>query len=311
MGLFSVASAQKQDVELIDPVNRYSGIEFTMTPGSFPVLQTSMEIRPDSGEETYKGTGRLQGLNVLITGGDSGIGRAVVIAFLREGANVAINYHPDEESDAQDLADFLGREGLTFERIPGDLLNETFCAYLVHEAANRLSGLDILVSNAGYSGVQAGPEWRPIANHSTAQLERLYRTNVFAPFFLTRAAVPLLPRGGSIIFTASGIVSNPEAGAVDYGSSKAAVTHMLRSLAIQLVPQGIRVNGVAPELTYTPFLATCGFTTENITTFAAARPYGRLVQPAELAPLYVSLADPLGTYTSGSIYSGTGTVPGP
>ncbi|KAI0382466.1 oxidoreductase [Hypomontagnella monticulosa] len=297
-----------EDVELIDPISRYKDMNLTIPPQGFPILQTSFDVKPDCGEESYRGRGRLQGLNALITGGDSGIGRGVVIAFLREGANVAINYLPEEEPDVDDLASVLEPEGLTFERIPGNLINETFCAELVHEAANRLGGLDIMVQNAGYSGIVSGSKWQPISNQSTAQLEQIYRTNVFANFFLTRAAVPLLPRGGSIIFTVSGIVYHPDFNAIDYGSSKAAINYMVRSLAGQLAPQGIRVNGVAPSLVYSPFLASSGFTAETVASIAETNTYGRIEQPAELAPLYVDLADPLATFASGSIWSATGAV---
>lgn len=138
------------NVELIDPINRFSNFEFTFPPPRFPVLQRDFENPPDCGEGSYKGRGRLQGLKVLVTGGDSGIGRAVVIAFAREGAKVAINYLPQEEPDAEDLAKFLHREGISIERFPGDLRDETFCSKLVWQAAHRLGGIDILVSNAGY-----------------------------------------------------------------------------------------------------------------------------------------------------------------
>jgi hypothetical protein len=136
-------------VELINPITRFSGHEITLSPPGFPILQTDFVVSPDCGETTYQGSGKLQGLNVLITGGDSGIGRATVIAFAREGANVAINYLPGEEPDAQDLEDLLAQEDLALTRIPGDLTNETFCGFLVEEAASRLGGLDILIGNAG------------------------------------------------------------------------------------------------------------------------------------------------------------------
>ncbi|KAI1469515.1 oxidoreductase [Daldinia caldariorum] len=280
-------------------------------PGKFPILQTSFETPPDCGEYSYRGRGRLQGLNALITGGDSGIGRSVVIAFLREGANVAINYLPEEEPDVDDLANFLEGEGLSFERIPGDLLNETFVTELVHEAADRLGGLDIVVPNAGYSGVINGETWRPIEKQSTEQLERIFRTNVFANFFLVRAAVPLLPRGGSFVFTTSGIINTVNSNAVDYGASKASISYMIRSLSAQLAPKGIRVNGVAPSITYSPFLATAGVSKEAIRAISASNAYGRIEQPAELAPIYVNLADPLATYASGNIWAATGSIPGP
>ncbi|KAL7959335.1 oxidoreductase [Trichoderma compactum] len=268
----------------------------TGAAAEFPVLQSSLDQRPDCGEASYKGAGRLRGLNALITGGDSGIGRAMVIAYLREGAKVAINYMEEEESDAQDLANFLAKEGLSFERIPGNLLNETFCTWLVNEAHRRLGGLGILVNHAG------SPNWRPIANESTEQFDQVFRTNVYASFFLTRAAVPLLPRGGNVVFTASIVAMEPNAGALAYGVSKVAIVMMVRNLAQQLAEDGIRVNGVAPGFTYTPFLAAGGFNTESVKEISDGTFFRRTARPAELAPLYVSVVDASSSYVSGEIY---------
>jgi NAD(P)-dependent dehydrogenase (short-subunit alcohol dehydrogenase family) len=252
----------------------------------------------------------LQGLRALITGGDSGIGRAAVIAYLREGAQVAINYLPGEEVDAQDLADFVAEEGFTIERIPGDLTNETFCDFLPGEAARRLGGLDILVGNAGWAPPQFGPGALPITNHTTEQILRVFRTNIFANLFLVRAAVPLLSPGGSIIFTTSGMAHNPQPTEIDYGASKAALHHITSSLARQLIPLGIRVNAVQPGLTYSPFLAMMGISNELLQQAAesgqALTMTGRLEQPVELAGLFVGLADPVGTYTTGNAYSAGG-----
>jgi NAD(P)-dependent dehydrogenase (short-subunit alcohol dehydrogenase family) len=160
------------------------------------------------------------------------------------------------------------------------------------------------------SGNQQGPNWRPIERFSTEELELIYRVNVFAPLWLTRAAVPLLPRGGSIIVTSSGLVGHPAANSVLYASSKAAVTHTMRSIAQQLVPRGIRVNGVAPPLTYTPFLAAGGFTAEMIRAATEGFALGRPAQPAEIAPLYVDIADPSKTFLSGEVIAVLGGYPG-
>lgn len=150
----------------------------------------------------------------------------------------------------------------------------------------------------------------PTVDYSTPDLLQCFQTNVFAPFFLVRAAAPLMPRGGSIIITASGIVTDPQAFGVDYGASKGAATYMVRGMAQQLASQGIRVNGIAPGMTYTPMLAAGGITPETLDLFVQSYPYGRPAQPAELAPLFVSLADPVQTYTSGEIFSGTAGVLG-
>ncbi|KAH8706420.1 short-chain dehydrogenase/reductase SDR [Ilyonectria robusta] len=301
LGTAFAARGASPPVELIDPNIRFANKTLELPPQGFPILHTSFQYPPDCGETSYRGSGRLRGMKALITGGDSGIGRSIAIAFLREGAEVAINYLPSEEVDAQTLSDFVEQEGFSIERIPGDLANEAFCAELVTEAHRRLGGLDILVNHAGHAGNLQGPNWRPIHEFDTAELEQIYRVNVFAPLWLTRAAVPLLTPGGSIIVTSSGLNAHPVATSVLYGSSKAAVTHTIRSLAQQLLPLGIRVNGVAPPLTYTPFLATGGFTTQHIAAAAQNSLIGRLAQPAEVAPHYVDIADPTKTYMSGEV----------
>ncbi|KAL7943310.1 oxidoreductase [Trichoderma barbatum] len=218
LDLPSLCLATDISKSLIDPIDRFSHMRLSLPTGAaalFPDLQYSLNQRLECGERTYKGSCRLRGPNTLVTGGDSGIGRAIVIAYLREGANVAINYMEEEESDAQDL--------------------ETFCTWLVHEAHRRLGGLDILVNHAGISGYTQGPNWRPIANEAT------------------EAAVPLLPRGGNVVFPASTAAMEPNAGALAYGASKAAIVMMVRNLAQQLAEDGTWVNGVAPGFTYTPF----------------------------------------------------------
>ncbi|KAH7139761.1 hypothetical protein B0J13DRAFT_624580 [Dactylonectria estremocensis] len=297
----TVARSAAPPVQLIDPNVRFSNRTLELPPQGFPILQTSFQYPPDCGETSYRGSGRMRGMKALVTGGDSGMGRAITIAFLREGARVAINYLPSEEVDAQALSDFVTQEGLSIERIPGDLSNETFCAELVTEAHRRLGGLDVLVNHAGEGGNLQGPNWRPIQQFDTEELKKIYQVNVFAPLWLTRAAVPLMSPGSSIIVTSSGLAAHPVATSVLYGSSKAAITHTIRSLAQQLLPLGIRVNGVAPPLTYTPFLAAGGFTTEHLTASARFLPLGRLAQPVEVAPHWVDIADPTKTYMSGEV----------
>ncbi|CAH0024472.1 unnamed protein product [Clonostachys rhizophaga] len=303
LGWFGTAVA---DVTLIDPNTRFSNLSLSLPPSSEIVLQSSFSTPPDCGETSYVGTGRLSGMKALITGGDSGIGRAIVIAYLREGAHVAINYLPEEESDAQALADFLEPEGLTFERIPGNLLNETFCTELVNEAHRRLDGLDVLINHTGVSGIISGPNYRPIEKMDTAELDRVFKINLYAPLFLTRAAVPLLPPGGSILFTTSDLAENPSSTTLIYSATKATNAHYVRALALQLATKGIRVNGVAPAITYTPFLAAGGFDTETMLAIGALNPNGRVEQPVELSPLYVDLVEPSKTFVSGEIYSAVG-----
>lgn len=286
---------------LIDPLTRYANMTLELPEQTFPILHTDFEYPPDCGETTYRGSGRLAGLKALVTGGDSGIGRAIVIAYLREGASIAINYLPSEEDDAQALSDFVAGEGLSFTRIPGDLTNETFCTELVRKTNESLGGLDILINHAGYAGNIQGPHWLPMHEIDTEEIEHVYKVNVFAPLWLTRAAIPYLRPGASIVTTSSGLIGHPVATSVIYGSSKAAITHTIRSIAQQLRPRGIRVNGVAPPLTYTPFLATGGFDTEMIANATRLLGMGRLAQPAEVAPHYVDVVDPSRTYMSGEV----------
>ncbi|KAH6640432.1 hypothetical protein F5144DRAFT_626605 [Chaetomium tenue] len=270
---------------LIDPRTLYPQRVILPDQG-FPGLHRNWDPPIDSGEQSYIGTGRLKGRKALITGGDSGIGRAVAIAYAREGADVTINYLPEEQPDADEVAALVEAEGVRFFAMPGDLRNETFCASLVHRAHDAMGGLDILVSNAGYFVQHFN-----ISTLSTAQILQTFEVNVFASFYLVRAAAPLLPPGASIIFTSSGMARRPHGAAVDYAATKAALVSMAQTLGLQLGPQGIRVNAVAPGLTATNFLTSHGLTTENADTVAAQLPLGRIAQPAELAPVYVMIAE--------------------
>ncbi|PTB53675.1 hypothetical protein M431DRAFT_495644 [Trichoderma harzianum CBS 226.95] len=268
---------------LIDPRTRYPA-NYTLPVQGFPGLQSNWHPRPDCGERSYVGHGRLRGRRALITGGDSGMGRAIAIAFAREGADVAFNYLEVEESDAQETKAFT---------IPGDLRNESFCADLVHRAAASLGGLDIVVSHAGYALEQAY-----IGNHSTESFEQ------------TLAAAPLLPPGSSLIFTASDVAVGGNARLVDYAATKAMLVSFTRSLALQLWPFGIRVNAVAPGGTLTNFLTTQGETTESINGAVSLTPGGRLAQPVEVAPTYVDLAEGINSFASGSVYGANGPTGG-
>lgn len=292
---------ERQTSPLIDPRTRFPS-NVTLPIQGFPGLLSRWNPRPDSGEETYIGHGRLRGRRALITGGDSGIGRAVAIAFAREGADVVINYLPVEDSDAQETARIIRQAGRQAFTIPGDLRNESFCAELVQRAASRLGGLDIVINNAGFARFQP-----TIHNHSTEVFEQTFRTNVYAPFFITRAAVPLLRPGSAIIFTASALAATGSPTSVDYAATKAALVSFTRSLAQQLWPLGIRVNAVAPGATLTNFLTSQGFTTEMANRLTASVPFGRLAQPVEMAHVYVTLAEGISSYTSGSTYGVDGT----
>ncbi|KAJ4292668.1 hypothetical protein N0V90_009331 [Kalmusia sp. IMI 367209] len=291
---------------LIDPRTRFNDLKLELPPQANPVLQRDFPTKPDCGETSYKGYGRLKSRRALITGGDSGIGRAIAIAMAREGAKVAINYLPAEEPDAEDVANLLAKEGIKITRIPGNLLDEEFCSNLVTKAEQALGGLDILVNNAGTGGM-FNPD---ITTYTTAQWDRVFRTNVYAGFFLARAAIPHMPPGSSIIWTVSDVVANPTNAVHDYAATKGAVASLVQTLGISLATKGIRVNGVAPGLTYTPLIAQSGMTTDQLNSFAQTLPLGRPAQPVEMAPLYVNFADPSMTYTSGGILQNNGGTTG-
>lgn len=296
----NAASASTSAV-LINPNTRYNN-NYTLPDQGFPGLDSNWHPPHDDGETSYVGHGRLRGRRALITGGDSGIGRAVAIAYAREGADVAIAYLPQEQSDATVTVNLVRAAGQRIFTFTGDLRNETYCAELVRNAASELGGLDILVSHAGY--VRNSEH---IADLHTADMLRTFETNVYAGLWLTRAAAPILPPGSSIIFTSSQLASSPGSTTVDYSASKAAVRAMTKSLALQLGGQGIRVNAVAPGPIYTNFLTTQGLTTPEIHEICATSTvFGRCGQASEMAPLYVSLADEAMSYTTGSVWGAGG-----
>ena len=300
------AMAQTAAPVLDDPQNKFTSAPFTEQPQKWPALQRDMKPVPDSGERSYRGSGRLRGRKALVTGGDSGIGRAAVIAFAREGADVAINYYPTEEPDAQDVAKLLRAEGHKIVLLPGDLTDEKFCTKLIADANRQLGGLDILVNNAAYQQSKAS-----IADITHEQFDRTMKTNVYAMFWLTKAAVPLMKPGSSIINTASVNSVNPGEELLDYATTKGAIAIFTKGLAKQLGKKGIRVNGVAPGPVWTPLQVAGGQLPGKMGEFGQDTPLGRAGQPGELASLYVTLADPGSSFTSGSIFGangGTGAI---
>jgi len=267
----------------------------------WPGLASRMNPRPDHGETSYKGSGRLAGKKALITGGDSGIGRAAAIAYAREGADVAINYLPDEEPDAREVIALIEAEGRKAVAIPGDLRDEAFCQSLVEQAATQLGGLDILVNNA------ARQQTRPdIASISSQDFDDTMKTNVYAPFWLTKAAVARMTSGAVIVNTSSEQAGNPSPDIVDYALTRAAVLNFTKSMAKQLAPMGIRVNSVAPGPFWTPLQVSGGATEAKLREFGSDSPMGRAGQPAEIAGLYVAAADPLMSFSTGQIFGATG-----
>ncbi|UAK25739.1 SDR family oxidoreductase [Sphingomonas nostoxanthinifaciens] len=284
-----------------DPRNRYPKPPFKSQSQPWPGLASKMDPRPDHGESTYVGSGRLNGRKALITGGDSGMGRAAAIAYAREGADVAINYLPEEEPDAREVIDLIRRAGRKAVAIPGDIRTAAFCKELVAKAVSGLGGLDILVCNAARQ--QSIPS---ILDVTDEEFDRTMKTNIYGPFWIIRAAVPHLEPGSAIIGTASEQAYNPDGDLYAYAQTKAATMNYVKSLAKQLGPKGIRVNGVAPGPIWTPLQISGGASQGKLVTFGATAPLGRPGQPAELAGIYVRLAEDDGSYTTGNIYGAGG-----
>ncbi|RUT72206.1 SDR family oxidoreductase [Flavobacterium cupreum] len=284
-----------------DPSTKYTGPPFKEQSQPWPGLVSKMDPRPDHGEKSYKGTGRLKGRKALITGGDSGMGRAAAIAYAREGADVAINYYPTEEEDAREVIELIKAEGRKAIAIPGDLRNEEFCKSLVEQAAKALGGLDIVVNNAARQQTHAS-----ILDISTEEFDWTMKTNIYAPFWIIKAALPYLKPGASIIGTSSVQAYAPTEDLYDYAQTKAATTNYIKSLAKQLAPKGIRVNGVAPGPIWTPLQVSGGATMEKLKAFGSQTPMGRPGQPVELASIYVQLAASDASYATGQIYGSSG-----
>lgn len=284
-----------------DPRAQYPKPPFPKQPQPVPGLAAEMDPRPDHGEESYKGSGKLSGRKALITGADSGIGRAAAIAFAREGADVAIVYLPAEERDAKDVIALIEADGRTAVALPGDVTDEAFCRSLVEDAVAGLGGLDILVVNAGHQQTRAD-----ISKVSSADFDATMKTNLYALHWITQAAVPHLKAGASIITTASVQAYDPSATLLDYATTKAGIVAYTKALAKQMIEQGIRVNAVAPGPFWTALQPSGGQTQEKITRFGEASAFGRPGQPVEIAPVYVLLASQEGSYISGEVYGITG-----
>jgi len=284
----------------------YPAPPFAPQEQSWPGLASQMQPPPDHGETSYVGSNRLAGRKALVTGGDSGIGRAVAIAFAREGADVAINYLPQEESDAREVIALIEQAGRRAVALPGDLRDEAFCRQLVSDAVEGLGGLDLLVNNAGRQASR-----KSILEISEEQFDDTFKTNVYALFRVTKAALPHLGRGASIINTSSVQAFDPSKELFDYAATKAAILSFTRSLAKQLGEQGIRVNAVAPGPYWTPLQPAGGQPPEKLVKFGADAPLGRPGQPAEIAAQYVLLACRESSFTTGNVWGSTGGETGP
>ena len=284
-----------------DPRKKYPKPPFKAQQQPWPGLAGRMEPRPDHGETSYVGSGRLRGRKALITGGDSGMGRAAAIAYAREGADVAINYLPAEEADAREVVDLIRQAGRKAVPIPGDLRSAGFCKELVSRALSGLGGLDILVMNAGRQQSISS-----ILDVSDEEFDWTMKTNIYAPFYIIRAALPHLEPGSVIIGTTSEQAYDPSPDLYAYAQTKAATMNYVKSLAKQLGGKGIRVNGVAPGPIWTPLQISGGASQGKVVTFGGTSPLGRPGQPVELAGIYVRLAEDDGSYTTGNIYGAGG-----
>lgn len=284
-----------------DPRTKYPRPPFKRQAQPWPGLARDMRPKPDHGETSYRGSGRLAGRKALITGGDSGMGRAAAIAYAREGADVAIVYYPSEEPDAREVIELIQAEGRMGIGIPGDLRDEVFCQKLVAEAIDKLGSLDIVVCNAARQIAKAS-----ILDLSTEEFDATMKTNLYSPFWIIKAALPHLKPGASIIGTTSEQAYDPSPDLYDYAQTKAATMNYVKSLAKQLGSKGIRVNGVAPGPIWTPLQVGGGASQEKLEQFGSATVLGRPGQPAELASIYVQLAASDASFATGNIYGSGG-----
>ena len=291
---------------MTDPTKLYAGIETKKQVQPSPGLDAKLRDRADLGEETYRGTGRLAGRKALITGGDSGIGAATAIAFAREGADVAISYLESEESDAQRIIDLINEAGRKGLPLPGDLSDRAYCRNLVAQAVQGLGGLDILVNNAAEQTYVES-----LVDLTDEQFDLTMKTNVYAMFWITKAALPHLKPGSTIINTSSHEAYSPSPGLVDYASTKAAINTFSKALAQQLAPKGIRVNVVAPGPVWTPLQTVGGQPTDKLPELGENTPLGRPAQPAEMAPAFVFLASPESSFVVGETLNANGGNPSP
>jgi NAD(P)-dependent dehydrogenase (short-subunit alcohol dehydrogenase family) len=295
------SATQPAAAPLVNPQEKYPKPPFPRQEQEWPGLASKMQPRPDHGEQSYRGSGRLAGRKALITGGDSGIGRAAAIAFAREGADVAIGHLPQEESDAREVLELIRAAGRKGVSLPGDIRDEAFCRKLVQDAVSALGGLDILVNNAAIQRTQ-----KTIDDVSTQQFDDTFKANVYAMFWITKAAIPHLPPGSAIINTASIQAYDPSPNLVDYAMTKACNVSFSKSMAKQLADKGIRVNAVAPGPFWTPLQPSGGQTPEAVMEFGKDSPMKRPGQPAELAPTFVLLASADSTYITGEVFGNVG-----
>ena len=284
-----------------DPRSQYPQPPFPKQPQPVPGLQSKMDPVPDHGETSYQGSGKLKGRKALITGGDSGIGRAAAIAYAREGADVAISYLGNEDSDAKEVIALIEAEGRKAVALPGDITDEAWCADLVKQAVAGLGGLDILVINAGRQQNRES-----IDKVTSDDFDKTMKTNLYAMHWIAQAAVPHLPAGAAVITTASIQAYEPSAILLDYATTKAGIVAYTKALAKQLIEKGIRANVVAPGPFWTPLQSSGGQPQEKVMSMGEDSDFGRPGQPVELAPIYVLLASQEASYINGEVFGVTG-----
>jgi len=288
--------------DLKDPRERGPKPEFPQSPIAPPGLDSQMNPPADHGEKSYVGTGRLKDRVALITGGDSGIGRAVAIAFAREGAHVVISYL-NEEPDAQETARWVREAGRQVLTIAGDISEEAHCRQLIERTVAEFGRIDILINNAAFQRTYSG-----IQEISAQEWDYTFRTNIYAMFYLSKAALAHMEPGGAIVNTSSIQSYQPDASLLAYATTKGAITNFTKALAEEAAKQGVRVNAVAPGPIWTPLIPST-MNPEKVKQFGKDTPLGRPGQPAELAPIYVLLASDAGSYVTGQIYGVTGGDP--
>ncbi len=290
----------KHRLEMQDPRKQYPQPPFKPQHQSGPGLAKEMNPQPDNGESSYVGSSKLKGRKALVTGADSGIGRAVAIAFAREGADVAIGYLPAEEPDAKQVIALIEKAGGKAVALPGDISEESFCREMVKTAEKQLGGLDILVCNAGTM-----TSHDKLLDVTTADFDKVMKTNVYSLFWITQAALPLLKPGASVINTASIQAFEPSNGIIDYAMTKAAIVAFTKGMVKQMMEKGVRINAVAPGPFWTPIQPT-GQPADKLALLGEEVPFGRPGQPVEIAPVYVLLASQEGSYITGEVFGVTG-----
>ncbi|MCS6561118.1 MULTISPECIES: SDR family oxidoreductase [Curtobacterium] len=285
-----------------DPRDQFPRPPFPAQTQQGSGLASAMDPAPDHGETSYLGTGRMRGYRVLVTGADSGIGRAAAIAMAKEGADVALNALPEEREDLEQVRDVIGDLGRKAVLLPGDLTDEAFCDVLVQDAVSELGGLDALVLVAGHQQVH-----EDITVQSTADFDRTMKVNLYSLFWLVRAAVPHMAPGSSIVTTSSVSAYQPQDRMIDYAATKAAIITYTNGLARQLASKGIRANTVVPGPVWTP-LQPISYPGDEIAAYGQDTPFGRPAQPVELGSAYVHLAGPESSYTSGTTLTVAGAT---